>query len=69
MTTDTQPVCRIIAGPNGSGKTTFALSYLPEVAQCKVFVKTDLIAFGLSPLDQERHLTTVSRLFLSGANQ
>jgi len=69
MTTDTQPVCRIIAGPNGAGKTTFALKYLPEIAHCKVFVNADLIAFGLSPLDQERHLVAASRLFLSEIEQ
>jgi predicted ABC-type ATPase len=65
MTTDAQPICRIVAGPNGAGKTTFALKYLPEVAHCNVFVNADLIAFGLSPLDQERHLVAASRLFLS----
>lgn len=27
-----QPVCWTIAGPSGAGKTTFALKYLPEVA-------------------------------------
>jgi predicted ABC-type ATPase len=69
MITDTQPVCRIIAGPNGAGKTTFALKYLPEIAHCKVFVNADLIAFGLSPLDQERHLVAASRLFLSEIEQ
>ena len=44
------PTCWIIAGPNGSGKTTFALAYLPEVAGCTNFINADLIAAGLSPL-------------------
>ncbi len=39
----------IIAGPNGAGKTTFALEYLPNEADCPLFVNADLIAEGLSP--------------------
>jgi len=39
----------IIAGPNGSGKTTFAKKFLPEYAKCSNFVNADLIASGLSP--------------------
>lgn len=59
------PVCWIIAGPNGSGKTTFALEYLPKVAGCSHFINADLIAAGLSPLAPERELIPASRLFLS----
>jgi len=44
-----EPVCFIIAGPNGSGKTTFAREFLPREAGCPVFVNADLIAAGLSP--------------------
>ena len=58
------PSCWIIAGPNGSGKTTFALRYLPTLANCKRFVNADLIAAGLSPLAPERELAAASRLFL-----
>lgn len=39
----------IIAGPNGSGKTTFAREFLPSYAHCPKFVNADLIAQGLSP--------------------
>ncbi|MCD4781129.1 MAG: zeta toxin family protein [Candidatus Omnitrophica bacterium] len=39
----------IIAGPNGSGKTTFAKTFLPEYAKCVRFINADLIAAGLSP--------------------
>ena len=39
----------IIAGPNGSGKTTFAKKFLPDYAKCSNFVNADLIAQGLSP--------------------
>ena len=39
----------VIAGPNGSGKTTFAVTFLPEYVRCPNFVNADLIAQGLSP--------------------
>ena len=39
----------IIAGPNGSGKTTFAVKFLPEYVKCPNFINADLIAQGLSP--------------------
>jgi len=39
----------IVAGPNGSGKTTFARTFLPVYARCENFINTDLIAQGLSP--------------------
>lgn len=61
---DKQPTCWIIAGPNGVGKTTFALDYLPEVAVCEHFINADLIAAGLSPLQPEREQRAASRLYL-----
>ena len=39
----------IIAGPNGSGKTTFANKFLPDYVKCPNFVNADLIALGLAP--------------------
>lgn len=39
----------VVAGPNGSGKTTFAREFLPNYANCNHFVNADLIASGLSP--------------------
>jgi len=48
----------------GSGKTTFALKYLPEVAAGSAFVNADLIAAGLSPLFHERQQVAASRLFV-----
>lgn len=39
----------IIAGPNGSGKTTFAKLFLPDYVKCPNFVNADLIAQGLAP--------------------
>ncbi|MFH1548736.1 MAG: zeta toxin family protein [Candidatus Omnitrophota bacterium] len=41
----------IIAGPNGSGKTTFATKFLPDYVKCPNFVNADLIAQGLSPFE------------------
>lgn len=43
----------IIAGPNGSGKTTASLTVLPEILHCKEFVNADEIAKGLSPFNPE----------------
>ncbi len=45
--------CYIIAGANGSGKTTFANNFLPQEAQCLNYVNADLIAAGLSPFKPE----------------
>lgn len=43
------PKLYVIAGPNGSGKTTFAEKFLPHYVGCFEFVNADLIAKGLSP--------------------
>lgn len=43
------PNVYVVAGPNGSGKTTFAREFLPNYAKCNHFVNADLIASGLSP--------------------
>jgi predicted ABC-type ATPase len=43
----------IIAGPNGSGKTTFVKRFLPLYADCLNFVNADLIASGLSPFSPD----------------
>ncbi|QGZ38089.1 zeta toxin family protein [Pseudoduganella flava] len=59
------PTCWIVAGPNGGGKTTFALAYLPDVANCYRFVNADMIAAGLSPLAPEQELAAASRIFLA----
>ena len=41
----------IIAGPNGAGKTTFAREFLPNEAECPIFVNADLIAAGRANFD------------------
>jgi len=59
-----KPLCIIIAGPNGSGKTTFAREFLPKDAGVIHFVNADLIAGGLSPLKPEIAALAAGRLFL-----
>lgn len=47
--TMSKPKLYVIAGPNGSGKTTFAEKFLPDYADCFEFINADMIAKGLSP--------------------
>lgn len=54
----------IIAGPNGSGKTTFAKKFLPDYAKCRNFVNADLIAHGLSPFSPRTAAIKAGRLVL-----
>src|SRR6185295_1522372 len=54
----------IIAGPNGAGKTTFARQFLPNEADCQVFVNADLIAAGLAPFSPEAAAIRAGRLML-----
>lgn len=54
----------IIAGSNGSGKTTFAKEFLPNHAKCYVFINADLIAGGLSPFAPESATIQAGRLML-----
>lgn len=54
----------IIAGPNGAGKTTFGQEYLPNEADCPIFVNADLIAAGLSPFRPADAAIRAGRLML-----
>lgn len=54
----------IIAGPNGAGKTTFAREFLPNEADCPVFVNADLIAAGIAPFQPETAAYRAGRLML-----
>jgi predicted ABC-type ATPase len=47
------PNLYVIGGANGSGKTTVALSLLPNVLGVYEYVNADAIASGLSPLNPE----------------
>lgn len=54
----------IIAGPNGSGKTTFARLFLPDFINCPVFVNADLIALGLAPFEPRAAAIKAGKLVL-----
>ncbi len=54
----------VIAGPNGAGKTTFAREFLPNEADCPIFVNADLIAAGLAPFAPESAAIQAGRLML-----
>lgn len=58
------PKLYIIAGPNGSGKTTFVFRFLPYYADCSNFVNADLIASGLSPFSPEVAAIKAGKLML-----
>jgi predicted ABC-type ATPase len=59
-----KPSLYVIAGPNGSGKTTFAREFLPHDVKCMEFVNVDLIAGGISPFAPERAAIRAGRLML-----
>lgn len=54
----------IIAGPNGSGKTTFAKKFLPEYVKCPNFANADFIAQGLSPFSPRLAALKAGKLVL-----
>ena len=58
------PRLYIIAGVNGSGKTTFARELLPNYVECLEFVNADLIAGGLSPFSPGAAALRAGRLVL-----
>ena len=60
-----KPKLYVIAGPNGSGKTTFAQEFLPHYADCFEFVNADLIAKGLSPFGPSKVAIKAGKLLLS----
>lgn len=62
--TDSKTI-EIVAGPNGSGKTTFAESYLLRTKKKLVFLNPDLIASGIAPLDFERASFQAGRVLIS----
>lgn len=59
-----RPNLYIIAGPNGSGKTTFVKRFLPFYAHCLNFVNADLIASGLAPFSPEGASVKAGKLML-----
>lgn len=63
------PLALILAGPNGSGKTTFAREFLPAEGNCPMFINADLIAEGLSPFRPESMAIEALRLMLDHVRQ
>jgi predicted ABC-type ATPase len=66
---DHGPNLYIIAGPNGSGKTTFVKRFLPFYAYCLNFVNADLIALGLAPFSPEVAALKAGKLMLEEINK
>lgn len=55
----------IVAGPNGSGKTTFAEAFFLQTQEQQVFLNPDLIASGIAPLDFEKASFLAGRVLIS----
>lgn len=60
-----KPKINVVAGPNGSGKTTFADSYLVRGLKNTVFLNPDLIASGISPSSSDRASFQAGRVLIS----
>lgn len=58
------PRLYIIAGSNGSGKTTASYSLLPELLDCSEFVNADEFAKSLSPFSPESASISASRFMM-----
>jgi predicted ABC-type ATPase len=66
--TATRPTFWLIGGPNGVGKTTFALKRLEAVSGSINFVNFDEISRGLSPLRPAAAESEAARIALSRAS-
>jgi predicted ABC-type ATPase len=64
MVTEKNQHLYIVAGPNGSGKTTFVRTFLPYYTDCINFVNADLIAAGLSPFSPDVAAIKAGRIML-----
>ena len=58
-------IIQIIAGPNGSGKTTFAETYINNSKSNIAFLNPDLIAAGFGTNDFEKASFQAGRVLLS----
>lgn len=61
---NTVPQIYVIAGPNGSGKTTSAKTLLPELLECHEYVNADSVAAALSPFNPDAVAIQAGRLML-----
>lgn len=62
------PNLYIIAGCNGSGKTTASYTVLPEMLKCEDFINADEIAKGLSPFNPDKVAIEAGRIMLKKIN-
>lgn len=60
-----RPTLWLVAGPNGVGKTTYALRHIRTVSGSVRFVNLDEIARGLSPLDPQAGRGEAARIALA----
>src|SRR3569623_1664191 len=58
------PNLYIIAGSNGTGKTTASLTILSDILICREFVNADNIAYGFSPFNVEGVALEACRIML-----
>ncbi len=56
---------KVIAGPNGSGKTTFAETFIVTSKPKIPFLNPDLIAAGFGPVDSDKASFQAGRVLLS----
>ena len=54
----------IIAGCNGSGKTTASYSVLPEMLECTQYVNSDEFAKSIAPFDPDSASVSAGRYML-----
>ena len=58
----------IIAGCNGSGKTTASYSVLPEMLECTQYVNSDEFAKSIAPFDPDSASVSAGRFMLMRIN-
>jgi predicted ABC-type ATPase len=63
------PTIYLFAGSNGSGKTTFARAYLPNIKSLVRFLNADEIARGLSPFAPETVAYKAGRFLLQEVDE
>lgn len=65
METEKKPTIHIIAGVNGSGKTTIAYELIPNVLKQNEFLNADEIARGLSPFNFQKYNIEAGKILLN----